>query len=141
MTTSFLISHRRPIIHALFTGDTELLGDLNNSSLRGRELLADEEFFQLMTRHGLLRDTPDLAYALKATATGFYLLDSVNPEAAERDPETKADALATTIQRAFEPAADPAPEALNTVASELIALFEDVIGTYRKHVYTHDQPG
>jgi hypothetical protein len=38
--------------------------------------------------------------------------------------EEKADALATTLRRAFEPTAEPAPRALGSAASEVADLYE-----------------
>jgi AcrR family transcriptional regulator len=135
--TSFLATCRNPLMVALATGDTELLGRLSDTSVRGKEILASEEFFDLMTRHRLLRDdVPHLAYALQATSIGFWLIDSVEPETANLDQHAKADALAYTIRHAFEPADEPGPDAIVAAAAELCAVFEDLISTYDKWIYS-----
>ncbi|MGH3794579.1 MAG: TetR/AcrR family transcriptional regulator [Pseudonocardiaceae bacterium] len=137
---SFLATLRRPLIVALLTGDTELLGRLMDTPLRSQELLAGERFFALMTRHRLLRDdVPNLAYAMQAATTGFYLIDNLNADVADLDRQAKADALAHTIRHAFEPAAEPDPAVVAATASELSAVFEDLIASYRTWIYSHAQ--
>lgn len=135
--TTFLATLRRPLIMALLTGDSELLGKLKNSPLRSQELLANERYYAMMTSHRLLRaDVPALVYAMKAAATGFYLIDNLHPEIGNIEPETKADAFAHTIRHAFEPAGEPDPAAVAAAASELRAVFEDLIASYRKWIYS-----
>jgi AcrR family transcriptional regulator len=141
---AFLASNRRPLMRAVITRDSELLGKRRNDSLRSLEVLVTERFFELMIGHGLVRDDiPNLPYALGAVSTGFYLVDVVDPEAAQLDMPAKADALAHTIRHAFEPAAEPDRAALVTAASEITSLLEDLIASYRKWIYSHDptQPG
>lgn len=137
LRVSYLATLRRPLITALVIGDAELLGALRHRSLRSQELLAAEQFFASMTRRGLLRDdVANLPYALQATMTGFYLIDTVEADIDDLDPEAKADALAHTIRHAFEPAGDPDPEALAATASELCTSWEDLIVLYRKWIYS-----
>lgn len=137
--TSFLATCRNPLMVALATGDTDLLGRLGDSSVRTNELLANEAFFEIMFRHGLLRDdVAHLAYSLQATSVGFWLIDSVDPDSAGLDQDAKADALAHTIRRAFEPADEPGGDAVLAAAAELRALFADLISTYQKWIYTSE---
>lgn len=133
---AFLAMNRKPLVRALFTGDMELLGQLADSSLQHEDVLATERFIDLMTRHGLLRTgVPNLVYALRATVTGFFLLDGVDPSAAQLSTQAKADALAHTVYHAFEPAAGPDPSLVNTVAPELATVLEDLIAAYRTSIY------
>lgn len=136
--TSYLATLRRPLITALAIGDVELLGKLTHRSLRSQELLAGERLFASLTRHRLLRDdVANLPYALQATVTGFYLIDTVNADVDDLEPEARADALAHTIRHAFEPAGDPDPQALAATASEMCTDWEDLIALYRKWIYSH----
>lgn len=134
---SFLATLRRPLIMAVLTGDTELLGKLKDGPLRSQEVLAHERYYDLMTRHRLLRDDiPNLVYAMQAAATGFYLIDNLDPDVVNLDPAAKADALAHTLRQAFEPAGAPDPAAVAASAAALSTVFEDLIASYHKWIYS-----
>lgn len=139
MRLSFLATIRRPLLRALLVGNTELIGDLKQGSQRDQQLLAADRYFELLVSHGLLRDdVPDLPFALNAAVTGFYLIDTINPDIADLTDEAKADALAHTVRAAFEPAREPGRATLKAVAVEVTALFEDVTTSFRKWIYAHD---
>ncbi|SFQ53703.1 DNA-binding transcriptional regulator, AcrR family [Amycolatopsis arida] len=133
---AFLDTHRSPLLAALVTGDTDVVGALRDGPLGGQDLLATDQFFAVLTRHGLLRtDLPNLALAMQATAVGFHLVDAVEPGYGEIDLDARADALAHTVRCAFEPPGDPDPAALAAAAAELSAMFENLITGYRKWIY------
>lgn len=139
LSTSFLITSRRPLLRALFTGDIELLGRLGEGSLRSQQVLVRDEYYATLIRHGLLRDdVPNLAYTVSAAATGFYLVEGIDPEAAELDVQAKADALSHVVHRSFEFDADPDPAVLTAAAAELGTTFEKLTKTYRAFVYAQD---
>lgn len=139
LKTTFLISNRRPLTKALFTGDMDLIGILKDSPFPSEEMLANEEFYGLMLRNSLLRtDIPDIAYGIQAVATGFHLVDSLSAEVEQPDVDAKAELLAYSIRSAFEPATAPSPESLTRASSELRAIFGNLISTYRKWIYEHD---
>lgn len=139
LRSSFLATVRRPLMRALLVGNTELIGDLKQGSQRGQQLVAEDHYFRLLVSHGLLRDDiPDLPFALNAAVTGFYLLDTINPDVADLTDGAKADALARTVRAAFEPAHGPDSDTVEAVAAELIALLENVTTSFRKWVYAHD---
>ncbi|MEU9885128.1 helix-turn-helix domain-containing protein [Sphaerisporangium sp. NPDC051011] len=140
LAASFLIIHDRPVLRAVFTGDTEELRDrLAGSPVRGHELLATARLFELLTRHGLFRDdVPDLAYALTATHAGFLLMDDhgeIDPRAAAPDVRARAGALAHVVRAAFEPPGPPDPEAVAAASAELLDVVADVIPPYRERIY------
>lgn len=136
---SFLASHARPLVTALFTSGSEVLGRLASRTRRDQELVANERYYSLMTEHGLFRDDiPNLKYAVQATGLGFYLLDNFDPGAEALTPEAKADALAHTVRHAFEPATSPDPAAVAVAAAELCDLFEDVLAEFRTWIYSPD---
>lgn len=145
LRAAFLATMRRPLLVALLTGDGELLGKLTDSPLRSQELLANRRFYDVMTRHHLLRDDiPNLTYAMQAAATGFYLVDNLEPElVADLDQDARADALAHTIRHAFEPAGEPDPATTAAAAAELGAALEELLTSYRKWIYppAAAQPG
>jgi AcrR family transcriptional regulator len=136
---TFLLCLRAPLLMALFTGDTELLGQLRDSPHAGQDRVATEAFFEIMARHGLLRtDVPNLRYALQAAQNGFYLTEGIDPDRAVIEPEARADALGHIIRAAFEPAGKPSRQVLAAAAAELAAVFDDIIGNYRKWIYSDD---
>jgi AcrR family transcriptional regulator len=135
----FRAVQHRPLMRALIVGDTELIGNIKQGSMRGHGMLAGDRYYDLLRRYGLVRtDVPDLEFSMAATVTGFHLVDSVNPNVADVDLDTRADALAGTVRRAFEPATEPDPAAVTAAAAEISALFEELNSTYLKWIYTHD---
>ncbi|AXB42130.1 hypothetical protein A4R43_05965 [Amycolatopsis albispora] len=137
---AFELTARRPLVAALITGDTDLLGKLaSDSNLRSYKLLANDRGYQVLVRNGLLRgDLPSVQYALQAVITGFYFYDSLDPVTGARlDQGTKSQLLAHTIQQAFECAE---PGRLEPAAAEFIALMEELADNYRKSIYSSD-PG
>lgn len=140
LSTSFLLTTRRPLMQALLTRDMELLGKLAESPAAERDLLAMRQFFDVMTRHGLLLgedEVPHLSYTVQAAVTGFYLLDNLNPETARFDARARAEGMAHVVRSAFEPATEPDPGVLTTAAAELATVFEDLIACYRTWIYSH----
>jgi AcrR family transcriptional regulator len=139
LRATYLAGLRKPVIAALMTGDTDLLGKLHDHPLRGQDLLATQRYFELMHRHRLLRnDVPNLGYAMQVTSIGFYLIDAEPIEGARLDLEARADALAHTIRHAFEPAETPSPSAVTAIAVELTSVFEELISGYRKWIYANN---
>ena len=64
---------------------------------------------------------------LSAAITGFFQLERLLPAAVDLDLETKADALATTVRRGFEPPVEPTAEALEAAAPVVIELHEQLL--------------
>ena len=131
MRSLFLLVMRRPLARAFYTGDTELLGALSQDSKIVQQVRRDEEVFgppyhATLHAHGLLADDPAadpaFPYRLSATVAGFFVLERMLP--ADIDVEAKADALAVTVRRSFEPAAPASPAQLAAAAPVVIDLFE-----------------
>ena len=131
MRWSFLQIMRRPLARAFAVGDRDVLGEVMASGSGGLFVTGKIEttvgYLTVLHRHGLLVDDPvadpALLYRLSAPITGAFLLEDT-PGMGDLDLEDKADALATTLRRAFEPAAEPSPDALRAAADELDDLFE-----------------
>ncbi|HEV2783727.1 MAG TPA: helix-turn-helix domain-containing protein [Actinophytocola sp.] len=133
---TFLACLDAPLMLALVTGDSELLGQLRDSPHAGQDLVATDQIYDIWARHGLIRtDVPNLRYAMTAVSTGFYLIEG-DPASASLDAQAKADALAHTIRVAFEPAGRPSRRALAAAAAEVAAVSDDIIGSYRKWIYS-----
>lgn len=129
---SFLQAMRKPLARALYTGDHELLGELMTRSETGLRFAAGKSettarYLALLYRHGLLVDDPAadpvLAYRLSGAVTGFFLLEGMSA-AGDVDLEDKADALATTVRRAFEPGTEPTRATLRAASGELADLYQ-----------------
>ncbi len=131
MRSLFLLVMRRPLARAFYTGDTELLGALSFDSKIIQQVRREEEalgppYHAALHAHGLLADDPAddpaFPYRLSATVAGFFVLDRMLP--ADIDVEAKADALAVTVRRSFEPASPASPAQLAAAAPAVIELFE-----------------
>ncbi|MDI2032106.1 helix-turn-helix domain-containing protein [Saccharopolyspora sp. TS4A08] len=139
---SFLLTAHDPLMKALVTGDTELLGNLKRFGRSGEAQRFGDRYRELIFKHRLLRDDLPNAYlALTATASGFHFTDAINPDFAALADETKADALAHTIRAAFEPEGEPDPSSLATVASEIGNLFDELNAQFREWIYTPPRSG
>ncbi|KZB87811.1 TetR/AcrR family transcriptional regulator [Amycolatopsis regifaucium] len=135
---TFLHTQRNPLLGALITGNTELLGRLKKHPLQNQDAVVTERYLKTMIDRGLLRDIPNLLYSLRASALGFYLVDSFIPESTGLTPEEKADALAHIIRSAFEPPEEPSPADLAVTAAEVTQAFQDLISTYHAWIYRQD---
>lgn len=122
----FLAIMSRPLLSALFVGDSELLGKLArpwNGARENRHSLISHRYFALLAEHGVLRDdmsTGAIAYAFLATFEGFIQAAAASGE--EPGVETTADLLAHTVQRAFETGRELPSAADRTLASQVIDL-------------------
>lgn len=139
MRELFLIVLRRPLVHAVFVSDLEVLGKLVKGADQALEARQDRtlvEYLRLLVEHGLARGdlTPEeLFHAVNATLGGFFLADVFSTLHHHLSPERRADLLATTLRRAFE-IENPSPEVLEAIAPRVIQLFGEAAERYRAHV-------
>ncbi|MFE5501466.1 TetR/AcrR family transcriptional regulator [Amycolatopsis japonica] len=138
---AFLYTQRNPLLGALITGNTELLGRLKKHPLQDQDAVVTERYLKTMTDRGFLRDDiPNLLFSLRASALGFYLMDSFTGDGADLTIEEKADALAHIIRTAFEPPEPPSTANLAATAAEVIQAFQDLISSYQAWIYRKDGP-
>lgn len=129
----------RPLLLAIATGDTEILGRLAESDVNDVSLATTERFFDVLTEYGLLRtDVPNLPYAMRASMGGFYLLDQVDP-AVKIPEEAQLDALAHVIRSSFEPARTPRRSVLVAAAEAIATVFDDMVPPYRAWIYRQEE--
>lgn len=129
---TFLQVMRRPLAKALYTGDHAVFAGLLQDSAIGRQLAVGKiestaAYLALLHSHGLLLDDPAadplLAYRVSAVVSGFFLVEGISGGHLDAvDVTAKADALATTLRRAFEPVREPAQKKLRAAADSLIEL-------------------
>jgi AcrR family transcriptional regulator len=131
---TFLQAMHGPLARALATADRAVLGEvLTANSVGTRFTLGSIDttahHLALLHRHGLLADDPAdpvVFHRLSTAVIGSFLLDVPGTEhvpGADLSLAEQADALATTVRRAFEPATEPAPGALHAAAAELAELY------------------
>lgn len=134
MRRSFLQSMRRPLAKALATADRSVLGEVltlstTGSRFTGGKIDTTARYVELLHRHGLLADDshadPTLLYRLSTAVLGSFVLDVSGAEGlpgAGLDLEDRADALVTTLRRAFEPATEPSGATLRAAAADVAEL-------------------
>ncbi|WP_437339375.1 TetR/AcrR family transcriptional regulator [Sorangium sp. So ce394] len=137
MRRRLLLLEEYPLLQALFSRDTEVLGSLISDStarpLQAHKLAYLREYCGLLRSHGLLRTDVDLdaqIYAINAAVFGFYLIDPLLPAEERRSIEDRADMVATMVRRAFEPPEPPEPGVVRALAPAIIDRFEQLRADY-----------
>ncbi len=114
---------QNPIMKAVFTRDTDMLGEIarmKQGTTRYKEKLASfKVYFEVLRNQGLIRT--DLSpkqevYMLSAIFTGFMLVDPLLPDEFKLSDEEAAEMLAEAVRRTFEPD-QPTPPAAAQIAS------------------------
>ncbi|MGG7572373.1 TetR/AcrR family transcriptional regulator [Streptomyces sp. BP-8] len=134
-----------PVLRALYTDDSDVLGRLNDTAKKElAELIAHGDrtlyrHLEVLRAHGLLRDDTDLhhqQYTLMAIVTGFFTSEALLHDRAPDTPEVRADLLARTVRSTLEtsvvpghgpcpaPGSDPVADAVVAAAPAIIALHE-----------------
>ncbi|WP_438002233.1 TetR/AcrR family transcriptional regulator [Sorangium sp. So ce185] len=137
MRRRLLLLEEYPLLQALFSRDTEVLGSLISDStarpLQAHKLAYLREYCGLLRSHGLLRTDVDLdaqIYAINAAVFGFYLIDPLLPAEERRSIEDRADMIASMVRRAFEPPEPPEPGVVRALAPAIIDRFEQLRADY-----------
>lgn len=145
--SAYIDTMSRPLSKALYTRDEFVLGELLTGSAAGRRFGAGKaetttRHLAVLYDHGLLADDPSadpaLAYRLSATLVGAYLIEGLSDDIG-LDLEVKADALATTLRRAFEPRGEPPAAAVRAAAAELTGLYRGWLAELTDGLPGHQQ--
>ncbi|MEV0645615.1 helix-turn-helix domain-containing protein [Phytomonospora sp. NPDC050363] len=144
MRRYFVEAMRRPVLRAVFTRDTETLGGLvadpSRRPLQDAKILASGEYVALLTEAGLLRgdlSPADLDYTLPTIVYGFFAIEPFLPAGLPLGLDAKADRLAETLRRVFEPAEAPDPERRAAIAARAAASFTRLADGFRELAYGH----
>lgn len=144
MRRFFLEAMRRPVLRALFTRDAEILDKFLSSPARkpleGAKLMASREYLKVLAEHGLLRPglrPDDLDYSLPTIVFGFFAIEPLLPAEITLGLEQKADHLADTLRRTFEPAEPPAVDP--SMAEQVITIFERLARGFHDAAYGTDR--
>ena len=139
ISSSFLVTHRRPLVMAMLRGNAEMFGSLGDLALRKQQDELRAQFEEAMLRHGLVRsDVPNLTYALNASTLGFYLGDTLSDEFEDISPRREGGSARPPDPHRVRAAGEPDPAAVADVAAELSSALEELVSGYRKGIYAHD---
>ncbi|XXX82476.1 TetR/AcrR family transcriptional regulator [Sorangium sp. So ce134] len=133
MRRRLLLLEEFPLLQALLSRDTEVLGSLISDStarpLQAHKLAYLREYCGLLRSRGLLRADVDLdaqLYAINAAVFGFYLIDPLLPAEERRPLAERAAMVAEVVRGAFEPPDPPDPGVLRALVPEIIHGFEQL---------------
>jgi AcrR family transcriptional regulator len=139
MRSMMLIGMQRPLARAFSIRDRELLGKLVENKVGPRieteQMLVQGDFLTWLRQHGLIRSDTDLAlqsYALRATVTGFLVIEPEQAEDQQLSLEQRAESLAQTVRAAFEPEQLPQQEKLQQLAGDMIGFLEQLIAAFEE---------
>jgi len=111
----FVEAMDRPVLRALYTRDADTLDKFlvaaNHQRLEESKLGVNRDYLGVLAAEGMLRPDlrpSDLDYTLPTIVFGFFAAEPYLSPAIELSLQQKADQLAETIRRAFEPADTPA---------------------------------
>jgi hypothetical protein len=101
------------------------------------------DYLTIAHEHGLLAADlrpEDVHYPMTAAVFGFFAAEPLVPDELSLTLDQKADQLAVTLRRAFEPARPPARKHLEGAAAKVIASYERLAEEFRALTYggVHD---
>lgn len=142
----FLEAMGRPVLRAIYTQDIEtvdaLATDRSQKAMGGANFVGWREYLEIVHGHGLLREglqPADVHYPLTATVYGFFAAEPLLPDELELSLDDKADQLAGTVRRAFEPSRPPARKHVDAAARETVAIYERIAQQFL--TLTYEQGG
>jgi hypothetical protein len=115
-----------------------LVADRAQKAMEGANFVAWSEYLEIAHEHGLLHRElrpADVHYPLTTTVFGFFAADPMLPSELDRRLEEKANYLAATLRRAFEPPRPTAGRHLEAAAGKVIAIYERLAKEFRALTY------
>jgi AcrR family transcriptional regulator len=141
----FVEAMNRPVLRALYTRDADTLDKFlaaaNHQRLEETKLGVNRDYLGVLASEGLLRSDlrpNDLDYTLPVIVFGFFAAEPFLPPAIQLNLQQKADQLADTVRRAFEPANTPGKDAVKRAAAKAIPIFERLARSYQAATYGGD---
>lgn len=141
----FVEAMNRPVLRALYTRDADTLDTFlaaaNHRRLEETKLGVNRDYLGVLAAEEMLRPglrAADLDYTLPAIVFGFFAAEPFLPAGTRLNLEQKADQLAGTVHRAFEPADAPERDRVNCAAAKAIPIFERLVWDYRTTTYGGD---
>jgi AcrR family transcriptional regulator len=141
----FVEAMNRPVLRALYTRDADTLDTLlaaaGHQRMEETKLGVNRDYLGALAAEAMLRPDLDLKaldYTLPTIVFGFFAVEPFVPSAIRLSLEHKADQLAETVRRAFEPADAPDSEKVKRAAAKAIPIFERLARDYRTAAYGGD---
>lgn len=145
MRRHFVEAMQRPVLRAIYTRDAEVLDTFlanpERRPLDAAKLGATREYLAVLAANDLLRAglaPEDLDYSLPAIVYGFFAMEPLLPPDLKLDLDEKADHLADTLRRTFEPPDQPSSSRLTTAAAQAADIFARLAHDYRASTYGSD---
>ncbi len=141
----FVEAMQRPVLRALYTRDADTLGAFlaapHHQQLEESKLEVVRDYLAVLASESMLRSDlqlSDLDYALPTIVFGFFAVEPFLSPTLGLTLEHKAEQLADTIRRAFEPAVMPSAATVKRAADKAIPILERLARGYRAATYGGD---
>lgn len=138
----FVEAMNRPVLRALYTRDADTLDTFlaaaNHQRLEETKLGVNRDYLGVLAAEAMLRPDlrlKDLDYTLPTIVFGFFAAEPFLAPAIRLDLDQKADQLADTVRRAFEPTDAPDRDRVKRAAAKAIPIFERLARDYRTATY------
>jgi AcrR family transcriptional regulator len=142
----FVEAMNRPVLRALYTRDADtldtFLASANHQHSEESKLGVNRDYLGVLAAEAMLRSglrLDDLDYTLPTIVFGFFAAEPFLPPSVGLTLEQKADQLADTVRRAFEPADAPSSAAVKRAAAKAIPILGRTVRDHRTATYGGDQ--
>jgi AcrR family transcriptional regulator len=141
----FVEAMNRPVLRALYTRDTDtldtFLASTHHHHPEESKLGVSRDYLGVLAAESMLRPglrLNDLDYTLPTIVFGFFAAEPFLPPSLGLTLEQKADQLADTVRRAFEPTDRPSRAAVKRAAVKSIPILERIALDHRTAAYGGD---
>jgi AcrR family transcriptional regulator len=141
----FVEAMNRPVLRALYTRDADTLGTFlaaaHHHRLEESKLDVNRDYLSVLAAEAMLRPDlrlDDLDYTLPTIVFGFFAAEPFLPPSIGLTLEQKADQLADTVRRAFEPTDVPTKDTLKRAAAKALPILERLARDHRTATYGGD---
>ncbi len=141
----FVEAMNRPVLRALYTRDADTLGTFlaaaNHQRLEESKLGLNRDYLGVLAAEAMLRPDlrlEDLDYTLPTLVFGFFAAEPFLSPMITLTLQQKADQLADTVRRAFEPTDAPSGDTVKRAAAKALPILERLSRDYRAATYGGD---
>ena len=141
----FVEAMNRPVLRALYTRDADTLGTFlaatHHHRLEESKLDVNRDYLGVLAAESMLRPDlhlKDLDYTLPTIVFGFFAAEPFHSPAIGLTLEQKADQLAQTVRRAFEPTDPPSSDTMKRAAAKALPILERLARDHRAATYGGD---
>lgn len=142
----FVEAMKRPVLRALYTRDADTLGTFlaaaHHQRLEQSKLGVNRDYLGVLAAESMLRPDlrlTDLDYTLPTIVFGFFAAEPFHAPTITLTLEQKADQLADTVRRAFEPPEPPSSAAVKRAAAKALPILERLARDFRTATYGDDE--